>query len=891
MADDQQRGVRARRPPVAPLEEARGAALPDLDALRPWHGEEVDRSAGAVAARRGVGLPPAVVVLAAGEDDLGAPRVGRQSVAAPQRQQLAGEPGVVGLGDQAVGAAFARHDHARQSTLAPRRDPLRASPKVDRRGKSCSLGAVKKILPEDALAYHSQGRKGKIEVVPTKPTLTQRDLSLAYTPGVAYPCREIQRDPLQAYEYTAKGNLVAVITNGTAVLGLGNIGALAGKPVMEGKGVLFKRFADIDVFDLELATEDPEEFIRAVKLLEPSFGGINLEDIRAPDCFEIERRLRAEMQIPVFHDDQHGTAIISGAALLNALELVGKRIDEVRIVFSGAGAAALSCAKLYLELGARRENVVLSDLAGVVYRGRRELMDPYKEELAADTPARTLAEAIAGADVFVGLSAAGVLTAAMIQSMARDPIVFAMANPDPEIGYDEARAARPDAVVATGRSDYPNQVNNVLGFPFLFRGALDVRATVINTAMELAAVRALAGLAREDVPDSVLRAYGLEGLRFGREYLIPKPVDHRVLLRVPPAVARAAMASGVARVPIADLDAYQRRLETLISRRFELMRGILDRAKRDPKRVVFPEGEHDQVLRAAKILVEEGIAHPILLARREVIAGKLRDLDLAEERITILHNESSELFEPYARRLHELRRRDGLTLVDARKQMRLRNYFGCMMVEMGDADGLISGLTRSYPETIRPALQIIATRPGVSRVSGAYVLIIQGRVFFLADTTVNIDPTPEELAEITLLTVEFARRFGIAPRVAMLSFSNFGSNRHPAAMKVRRAVELVSRRDPGLEIDGEMQADTAVVRRRGDRPRAARHGQAGPRAAAGRRGGRHRQHGHPVRRRRPGAAAAGRDQGTGQRAGATGAAAAALGASCLVQIGYSRHHG
>jgi malate dehydrogenase (oxaloacetate-decarboxylating)(NADP+) len=673
------------------------------------------------------------------------------------------------------------------------------------------VATVKKISREDALEYHSQGRKGKIQVVPTKPTLTQRDLSLAYSPGVAYPCKEIQRDPLLAYEYTAKGNLVAVISNGTAVLGLGNIGALAGKPVMEGKGVLFKRFADIDVFDLEIATEDPEELIRAVKLLEPSFGGINLEDIRAPDCFEIERRLKAEMSIPVFHDDQHGTAIISGAALLNALHLVDKRIEDVRVVFSGAGAAALSCARLYLELGARRENFVVSDIAGVVYRGRTEQMDPYKAEFAADTEARTLGEAMRGADVFIGLSVGGVVTAEMIRSMARDPIIFAMANPDPEIGYDEARAARADAIVATGRSDYPNQVNNVLGFPFIFRGALDVRATDINDEMQLAAVRALADLAREDVPDSVLRAYGVETLRFGRDYLIPKPIDYRVLLHVPPAVARAAMESGVARVPIADFDQYQRRLETLISRRFELMRGIVDRAKRAPQRVVFPEGEHDQILRAAKILVDEGIAHPILLARREVIAGKLRDLDLPEQRVTILHNESSELFEPYARRLHEMRHRDGMTMVDARKLMRLRNYFGCMMVEMGDADGLISGLTRSYPETIRPALQIIATRPGVTRVSGAYILILQDRLFFLADTTVNIDPTPEELAEITTLTVEFVRRFGIVPRVAMLSFSNFGSNRHPAARKVRRAVELLRRQSPELEIDGEMQADTAVV--------------------------------------------------------------------------------
>jgi malate dehydrogenase (oxaloacetate-decarboxylating)(NADP+) len=669
---------------------------------------------------------------------------------------------------------------------------------------------MKKISREDALEYHERGRKGKIQVVPTKPTATQLDLSLAYSPGVAWPCKEIEKDPLLAYQYTAKGNLVAVISNGTAVLGLGNIGALAGKPVMEGKGVLFKRFADIDVFDLEIATEDPEEFIRTVRLLEPTFGGINLEDIKAPECFEIERRLKAEMSIPVFHDDQHGTAIISGAALLNALEVTGKRIEDVRIVFSGAGAAALSCAKLYEKLGARRENILVCDSHGVIYKGRTERMDPYKAEFAADTDLRSLAEALAGADVFIGLSVAGVMTADMVRSMARDPIVFAMANPDPEIPYEEARAARPDVIVATGRSDYPNQVNNVLGFPFLFRGALDVRATDINDAMELAAVRALAELAREDVPDAVLKAYSLDSLRFGREYLIPKPVDYRVLLRVPPAVARAAMESGAARVPIPDFEAYRRRLETLISRRLELMHGLIDRAKRDPKRVVFPEGEHDKILRAAKILVDEGIAHPILLARREMIAGKLQALDLPESKVTIIHSESSEKFGEYAERFHEIRRRDGVTLEEARKRMRLRNYFGTMMLEAGDADGLISGLTQSYPETIRPALQIIHTRDGVERVSGAYILILQDRLFFLADTTVNIDPKPDELAEIALLTVEFARRFGVVPRVAMLSFSNFGSNSHPSARKMRKAVEIVRGLDPDLEVDGEMQADTAV---------------------------------------------------------------------------------
>jgi malate dehydrogenase (oxaloacetate-decarboxylating)(NADP+) len=669
---------------------------------------------------------------------------------------------------------------------------------------------MKKISKEDALEYHARGRKGKIQVLPTKPTITQRDLSLAYSPGVAWPCKEIEADPLLAYEYTAKGNLVAVISNGTAVLGLGNIGALAGKPVMEGKGVLFKRFADIDVFDIEIATTDPEELIRTVKLLEPTFGGINLEDIRSPDCFEIETRLKAEMSIPVFHDDQHGTAIISGAALLNALEVVGKRIEDVRIVFSGAGAAALSCARLYVELGARKENMIVCDTKGVVFKGRTEAMDPYKEAFATDAPARTLAEALQGADVFIGLSVGGVVSPDMVRAMARDPIIFAMANPDPEIGYDDAKAARADAIVATGRSDYPNQVNNVLGFPFLFRGALDVRATDINEEMKLAAVHALAELAREDVPDGVLKAYGLESLRFGREYLIPKPLDYRVLLRVPPAVARAAMESGVARIPIPDFAAYHRRLETLISRRLELMRGVLDAARRNPKRVVFPEGEHDKILRAAKILVDEGIAHPILLARREVIAERLQALDLPEDRVTIIHNESSEKFEEYACRFHEKRRRDGVTLADARKRMRLRNWFGTMMVETGDADGLISGLTQAYPETIRPALQIIGTRQDVKRVSGAYILILQDRLFFLADTTVNIDPTPEELAEIARLTVDLARRFGVVPRVAMLSFSNFGSNQHPAARKVRRAVEIVRSLDPDLEVDGEMQADTAV---------------------------------------------------------------------------------
>jgi malate dehydrogenase (oxaloacetate-decarboxylating)(NADP+) len=668
-----------------------------------------------------------------------------------------------------------------------------------------------KITRQDALEYHASGRKGKIQVVPTKPTLTQRDLSLAYTPGVAHPCKEIEADPLLGYEYTARGNLVAVVTNGTAVLGLGDIGPLAGKPVMEGKGVLFKRFADIDVFDLELATHDPEEIIRTVKLLEPTFGGINLEDIKAPECFEIERRLKAEMAIPVFHDDQHGTAIISGAALLNALELTGKRIDEAKIVFSGAGAAAFGCIWLYLLLGARKENILLVDTKGVIYRGRTEHMTPLKEEFAADTEARTLADAMRGADVFVGLSVAGLVTQDMVRSMAHEPVVFAMANPVPEISYEEAVAARPDVIMATGRSDYPNQVNNVLGFPFIFRGALDVKATDINDEMMLAAVRALAALAREDVPDAVLKAYGLEHLRFGRQYLIPKPMDHRVLLQVPPAVAKAAMASGVARLPITDWAAYQRRLETMISRRLEVMHDLLDRARRDPKRIVFPEGEEEKVLRAAKILVDEGIARPVLLGRPEVILPQLADLGLAAEAVSIVEPRTAPRFDAYARRLHALRRRAGLTLDDARKLARSRNYFATLMVELGDADGLIAGLTQHYPETIRPALQVFHTRKGVRKVAGAYILMLRDRILFLADTTVNIEPDAEDLAEIALLTAEFARRFGVTPRLAMISFSNFGSNDHPSAVKVRRAVEILHRVAPDLEVDGEMQADTAVV--------------------------------------------------------------------------------
>jgi len=665
---------------------------------------------------------------------------------------------------------------------------------------------------DDALEYHSTGRPGKIEVVPSKPTATQRDLSLAYTPGVAKPCLAIAADPADAYKYTAKGNLVAVISNGTAVLGLGNIGAAAGKPVMEGKGVLFKRFADIDVFDLEIDTRDTEEFIRCVKLLEPTFGGINLEDIAAPECFEIEERLKKEMNIPVFHDDQHGTAIISAAALINALEVAGKKIEKVKLVISGAGAAAMACLRLYLKLGLKKENVTLTDRHGVIYKGRTEDMTPYKAEFAVETKARTLADAMKGADVFVGLSVGGVVTQDMIRSMAKNPIVFAMANPDPEIGYEEATAARRDIIMATGRSDYPNQVNNVLGFPFIFRGALDCRATTINEEMKLAASRALADLAKEDVPDSVLRAYSKDRITFGREYLIPTPFDYRVLLNVPVAVARAAAESGVAQQPIADYNAYRRRLENMLGRSRGLMHDIYGRARKNPKRIVFPEGDQEKIFRAAKILIDEGLAHPILLVRREKISTLLQKYNIDESKITIIDiNDCDDRMPVYAEKFYELRKRHGVTLADAVKILNSRNYFAMMMLECGDADGVIAGLRAYYPATIRPALQIVKTRPGVKHVSGAYLLMFKNRMVILADTTVNIDPDSETLAEIAEQTAETAKRFNLEPRIAMISFSNFGSTKDPHAEKVRDAVQILKERRPDLIVDGEMQADTAVV--------------------------------------------------------------------------------
>ena len=663
---------------------------------------------------------------------------------------------------------------------------------------------------EEALEYHRRGRPGKVEVAPTKPCVTQRDLSLAYTPGVAEPCREIHRNPDDVFRYTARGNLVAVITNGSAVLGLGNIGPAAGKPVMEGKGVLFKRFADIDVFDLEIDSEDPEEIIRAVSLLEPTFGGINLEDIKAPECFHIEEELQRRMGIPVFHDDQHGTAIISGAALLNALELTGKRIEDVRIVVNGAGAAGIACAKFQMQLGARRENLILLDSKGVIYRGREEGMNPYKAELATDEPARTLEEALAGADVFLGTSVANLLTKEMVRSMADRPIIFAMANPDPEITYEDARAARDDVILATGRSDYPNQVNNVLGFPFIFRGALDVRATAINEEMKVAAARALAALAKEPVPFSVMRAYRVQELRFGPDYIIPKPFDPRVLLWEATAVARAAMESGVAGLEV-DLDEYREQLEDRLGLSRHVMRSFVHKARKAPKRIVFPEGENESILKACEIVLDENVAHPVLIGRPQVIRDKLSRLGIdLEGGVEIVHPKASARLEEYAESLYTLRRRKGMVRDEARSLMRNPTYFGAMMVKAGDADGLVAGISQQYAETIRPALRIIGVRPGVRKVAGLYMMIFPERVLFVADATVNIDPGAEELAEVAILAAGEVQRLGFEPRVALLSFSNFGSSGHPFADKVRRATEIVREREPSILVDGEMQADTAV---------------------------------------------------------------------------------
>jgi malate dehydrogenase (oxaloacetate-decarboxylating)(NADP+) len=667
------------------------------------------------------------------------------------------------------------------------------------------------ISKKEALEYHSSPVPGKIEINPTKACLTQRDLSLAYSPGVAEPCLEIQKNPHDAFRYTGRGNLVAVVSNGTAVLGLGDIGAIAGKPVMEGKAVLFKRFAGIDVFDIEVGSKDPDDVIKVCQLLEPTFGGINLEDIKAPECFYIEETLKKTMRIPVIHDDQHGTAIISGAALLNAVELAGKELAKVKVVINGAGASGIACAEHYVRLGVARENIFMCDTKGVIYKGRKEGMNPYKERFAQSASERTLSEVVRGADVLIGLSVKGAFAPAMLKSMAVRPIVFALANPDPEIAYEEARAARSDLIMATGRSDYPNQINNVLGFPFLFRGALDVRATAINEEMKLAATRALASLAKEDVPDSVCRAYGVGRIAFGPDYIIPKPFDTRVLVWEASAVAEAAMRTGVAQEPV-NLGEYREQLERRLGKARELMRMVMHKAQTAPQRVVFPEGEHEKILRASHILAEEEVAHPILLGSEAVIQAKAAELGLTLKGITIVDPERASRREGYIEEFYRLRQRRGVTLSEARELIHNRNIFGSLMVRLGDADALVSGVTQHYPDTIRPALQVIKVREGVSRVSGLYVLLTRkGELLFLADCSVNIEPTAEDLAEIALCAADAARRFEVEPHVAMLSFSNFGSTRHPLSEKVRRATELVKQRDPLLMIDGEMMADTAVA--------------------------------------------------------------------------------
>jgi len=666
------------------------------------------------------------------------------------------------------------------------------------------------VTKQQALDYHFGSRPGKIEVTPTKPCRTQHDLSLAYTPGVAIPCMEIHNNPHDAFKYTGRGNLVAVVTNGTAVLGLGDIGALAGKPVMEGKAVLFKRFAGVNVFDIEINSHDPDEVIKVCQLLEPTFGGINLEDIKAPECFYIEETLKKTMKIPVFHDDQHGTAIISGAALLNALEVVAKDISKIRLVINGAGASAIATAEHYIRLGMKRENITLCDTKGVVYKGRTAGMNPYKERFAQDSKLRTLAEAMVGTDMFLGLSVGGVVSQDMVRSMAARPIVIAMANPDPEITYEDARACRADVVMCTGRADYPNMVNNVLGFPFIFRGALDVHATVINEEMKLAATRALANLAKEDVPDSVCRAYGVSRLEFGADYLIPKPFDPRVLVWESSAVAQAAMETGVALEPV-NLEEYREQLERRQGKAHEISRMMIHKAQAKPKQVVFPEGDNEKILRACHSILDEKIATPILLGNAAIIQAKTAELGLDLKDAQIVDPAISPLREGYIQELFRLRQRRGVTLAEARTHINDRNIFASMMVHMGDADALVSGVSQRFPDTIRPALQIVRMREGLHKVAGCYPMITRkGDLLFLADTSVNIDPSAEDLVEIALCAAQEARRFDVVPRVAMLSFSSFGSTSHPFCDKVRKAVELLHKADPTLIVDGEIMADAAV---------------------------------------------------------------------------------
>ena len=667
------------------------------------------------------------------------------------------------------------------------------------------------IRKEDALEYHEKGRPGKIEVVPTKETKTQRDLALAYSPGVAEPCKDIHANPEDVYRYTAKGNLVAVISNGTAVLGLGDIGPEASKPVMEGKGLLFKIFADIDVFDIELNSREIDHFVSVVKALEPTFGGINLEDIKAPECFEIETRLKKEMKIPVMHDDQHGTAIISGAALLNALDIVGKNINEVKIVVSGAGASAISCCRIYIALGADVKHIHMFDSKGLITSSRTDL-DQYNIQFAQESEHATLEEAMHGADVFIGLSKGNVVSKDMIKAMADKPIVFALANPDPEIPYEDAMDARPDVIMATGRSDYPNQVNNVLGFPYIFRGALDVRATTINEEMKLAAVKALAQLAKEPVPDIVNVAYNERSLHFGPTYIIPKPIDPRLLVTVAPAVAKAAMESGVATHPIKDWDAYETKLYNRLNSDDNLLRFIINKAKQNPKRVVFAEAENLKILKAAQIVKDEGIAIPILLGNKRKIQQLIEEHELQLSDIEIVDPKSESMDKKrsqYGELFFEKRKRRGYNLYEAKKVMRERPHFGAMMVETGEADALISALTRRYPDTLKPALEIIGLDPNARRVAGMYIMLTKKGPLFFADTTVNFNPTEEELIDITLLTARTVEHLNVKPRIAMLSYSNFGSSESPEAILVRNAVMKIKERYPDMIIDGEVQAGVA----------------------------------------------------------------------------------
>jgi len=663
----------------------------------------------------------------------------------------------------------------------------------------------------ESLQYHREGRKGKIEVIVTKPFSTQKDLSLAYSPGVARPCEEIAANQEDAYEYTAKGNLVAVISNGTAVLGLGNIGAVAGKPVMEGKGALFKKFADVDVFDIEVDSEDPDEFIRTCELIAPTFGGINLEDIRAPECFYIEESLKKKVDIPVFHDDQHGTAIITGAAFLNALEVTGKDISDVKAVFNGAGAAGLACAQMFVDLGLKKENLLLCDSKGVIYRGRDVSMNPYKERFASDTPCRTLADAVRDADLFCGVSVAGALTPEMVRSMAQRPVIFALANPEPEISYPEALKARPDCIIATGRSDYPNQVNNVLCFPFLFRGALDVRATAINTEMKIAAVKAIAALAKEEVPDQVLRAYGAEHFEFGPEYLIPTPFDPRALLRIAPAVAQAAIDSHIARKPIDDIEKYTEHLESTLGISKSILRYVTKRVKKEPVRVVYPEGNNKNIIRAAIQVMDENLATPVLLGNKGEIEELIHRYGAVNHSMEIIDPaEEKELVNKYAFEYHSRKHRKGITLPYAIDMMRRdAGYFGAMMLSSGDADCMIYGQSLPYPYAVRRVLSCIRKSTEKKTVASVYMMVFKNRTLFFADTAVNISPDEQQLAEIAISVAEFVKEFDITPKVAMLSYSNFGSSDTPSAASVALATELAKKMSPELEIEGEIQANIA----------------------------------------------------------------------------------